>query len=123
VRAGSLNDAEGGGTVTIDTPVSDAAPDPPRQARLRAQSPELWQFGDLFLNRRRQVVLLQLPGHSEDLTDTAIGDFNRVFAPYARVTIVHVPAGLTTDGTHLTSTGAAQLARALWNARPGDPRP
>jgi lysophospholipase L1-like esterase len=49
--------------------------------------------------------------------------FNRVFAPYARVLVIHIPKELTFDGMHMTSAGAAELARALWNARPeGDRR-
>lgn len=122
VHAARLHGAPSDGTVTIDAPVSDAVPDARRQAQLRAQSPELWHFGDLFVNRRKPVVFLHLPGYSEALTDDAIGDFNRVFAPYARVLVLHIPAQLTFDGMHLTSAGAAQVARALWNERPEDHR-
>jgi hypothetical protein len=122
LHAEQLNRATSDGTVTIDAPVSDALPDTPRQAQLRAQNPELWQFGDLSLNRRRPVVLLHVPGYSEELTLTAIGDFNRVFVPYAKVLVLHVPAQLLFDDRHFTSEGAARVARALWNALPEDHR-
>jgi hypothetical protein len=118
VRAAQTSDVASGGTVTIDAPVSDALPGAARQLELGQQEPELWQFGELARNRRKPVVLLHQVGHSRELTNAAIGDFNRVFAPYARVFVVHVPADLSPDGTHLTSVGATQLARALWNARP-----
>jgi lysophospholipase L1-like esterase len=120
VRAAQPESASSDGTVTIDAPVSVAAPDAGRQARLRAQNPHLWQFGDLFVNRRKQVVFLHLPGYSEGLEDDAIADFNRVYVPYARVLVLQIPGPLTFDGAHLTSAGAAQVARALWNARPED---
>jgi hypothetical protein len=107
-------------TVTIDAPVSDAMPDAHREAQLREESPTLWQFGELFVNRRKQVVFLHIPVESEALTDDAIGAFNRVFAPYARVVVLHIPAPLTFDGQHLTIAGAAKVARALWNERRED---
>ena len=122
VLAEQVSDAASDETVTIETPVSNAIPDAARLARLRAQSPELWQLGDLSLSRRKRVVFLQLPGESEDLEDVAIADFNRVFSPYARVVVVHIPRRLTFDGVHLTSTGADRVARALWHARPEDDR-
>jgi hypothetical protein len=68
----------------------------------------------------RVRVLLHVPDYSEPLTDDAIGDFNRVFAPYARVLVLHIPRPLTYDGEHFTSEGAAKVARALWNGRPDD---
>ncbi len=104
LRAAQMDSAPSPGTVTIDAPVSAAVPDARRQAQRREQNPQLWQFADLFMNRRKQAVFLYFPGYSEGLPDDAIGDFNRVCAPYARV----------------LSVGAAQLARALWNARPED---
>ena len=100
--------------------MSGVAPDADRQARWRGRSPQLWQLGDLFVNRRKQVVFLYLPGYSEALAPEAIGDFNRVYAPYARMLVLQIPGQLTFDGTHLTSAGAAEVARALWNARPED---
>jgi hypothetical protein len=120
VRAERASDVASDETVTIEVPVSAAMPDAARQTSLRAQSPDLWEFGDLFLSRRRQGVLLQIPGHSVELTNAAIADFNRVFAPYARVLVLHIPPTLMSDGTHLTSAGAARVARALWDARPQD---
>ena len=122
VRAAQPDSAPSAGTMTIDAPVSAAVPDARRQAQRREQNPDLWQFGDLFVNRRKHVAFLYLPGYSEGLDDDAIGDFNRVCAPYARVLVLHIPARLTFDGMHLTSAGAAQLARALWNERPEDHR-
>jgi hypothetical protein len=124
VRADQVSDAAAAGaTVTIDTPVSSALPDAARKIELRAQNRQLWEMGDLSSQRRKPVVLLQMAGYSEDLPDATIRDFNRVFAPYARVLVLHVPAQLTSDGMHLTSTGAARVAQALWNARPQDSHP
>lgn len=122
VRAASMDDAPSSGTITIDTPVSAAAPDARRQARWREQNPELWQFADLFMNRRQQIVFLYLPGYSQKLSDDEIGDVNRACAPFARLLVVHVPPQLTFDGMHLTSGGATELARALWDTRPEDHR-
>jgi hypothetical protein len=107
------------GAVTIDVPLSDVVPDAARQRALRADRPELWQFGDLARERRKPVVLLQYVGYSRELTDAAIGDFNRAYAPHARVLVVRLPAHLTADGMHVTSAGADQFAHALWNARQG----
>jgi hypothetical protein len=118
VRATPMDRAPSSGTVTVDAPVSDAMPDTARQAQLRGQISELWQFADLAMNRRKRVVFLYWVGHSDPLPNAAIGDFNRVFAPYARVLVLHIPAELTFDGVHLTSAGAGQVARALWTARP-----
>lgn len=120
VRAEQAAGAVADGTVTIDAPVSEAFPDAARQLALRQDSPELWEFGDLSRNRRKPVVLLQQVDYSRELTNAAIGDFNRVFAPYAKVFVAHVPPHLTADGMHLTSAGATQLARLLWDARPED---
>jgi hypothetical protein len=117
------NGAGPDGTVTIDAPVSDAMPAEARQIQLRAANQELWQLGDLAVNHRKPIVVLQMAGYSEELPGTTMGDFNRIFAPYARVLVLHIPAHLTFDRMHLTSTGAARLARALWDARPKDPRP
>jgi hypothetical protein len=122
VRAEQASGVVSDETVTIDAPVSDALPDAARELALRQDSPELWQFGDLSRNRRKPIVLLQQVGHSRALTRAAIGDFNRVSAPYARVFVVHIPARLMFDDKHLTSEGAARVARALWNARPEDHR-
>jgi len=117
------DDAGPDGTVTIDAPASTALPAEARQIQLRAANQELWQIGDLARNHRKPVVFLQMTGYSEDLPDTTIADFNRIFAPYARVLVLHIPPPLTFDRMHLTSTGAARLARALWDVRPQDPRP
>jgi hypothetical protein len=123
VRAAQPESAPSDGTVTIDAPVSGAAPDARREARLREESPELWHLGDLLLNRRKSGVFLHIPGYSAHLADDAIGDFNRVFAPYVRVLVLHIPAQLTfEDGIHLTSAGSDKVARALWDARPEDHR-
>lgn len=122
VRAEEASAVASDEAVTVEMPVSDAVPDAARQATLRAESQDLWEFGDLFLSRRKQGVLLQIPGQSADLPDAAIADFNRVFAPYARVLVLRIPRSLTPDGTHLTAAGAAQVARALWDARPQDLR-
>lgn len=120
LRAGQQEPVAAGAGVRIDVPVSERAPEARREAQLRAESPDLWRFGDLFASRRRHVVLLHIPNYSEPLTDDAIGAFNRVHAPYARVLVLHIPAPLTFDGQHLTSAGAASVARALWEARPED---
>jgi len=104
-------------TVTITEPMADAVPDAARQLELRAQRPELWQFGDLARSRRKPIVLLQVEGHSKPLLTAAMADFNRVFAPQARVLFVRVPPQLTMDGMHVTSTGAVAFARALRDAR------
>jgi hypothetical protein len=122
VRAEQAAGVVSDGTVTIDAPVSDVLPDATRQLALRRDRPELWQFGDLARNRRKPVVLLQQVGYSRELTNAAIGDFNRVFAPYAKVLVLRIPARLLFDDKHLTTTGAIELARALWNARPEDHR-
>lgn len=121
-HAGETGRVSTGETITTDAPASDALPGPVRHAQLRQQHPELWAFGDLFAARRKSVVLLHIPEYSDALSLDAIADFNRVFAPYGRILILHIPPALTFDGQHLTRAGAAQLARALWNARPV-PRP
>jgi hypothetical protein len=105
-------------TIAIEAPASDVMPEPARHAELRRQHPELWAFGDLFAARRKPVELLHIPGYSDALPRDAIADFNRVFAPYGRILILHIPPALTFDGAHLTRAGAAQLARALWTVRP-----
>lgn len=105
-------------TVTTEAPASDAMPGPARHAQLRQRHPELWAFGDLFAARRKSVVLLHIPGYSDELPLDAIADFNRVFAPHGQILILHIPPALTFDGRHLTRAGAAQLARVLSNARP-----
>jgi hypothetical protein len=120
VRAAQAGDAPSRTTVSIEAPMSAAVPDPSREALLRNERPELWQIGDLFRSRRKPVILLQMEGHSKPLLYAAMGDFNRVFAPYARVLFVRVPPQLTQDGAHLSSEGATQLARALWDARQED---
>ena len=120
VHAAPAGDAPSDATVTIDAPMSAAVPDVSREATWRRDRPELWQFGDLYRSRRKPVVLLQMEGYSKMLADAAIGDFNRVFAPYARVLVVHVPPPLTIDGMHLSSVAATQLARALWDLRQED---
>jgi len=122
VRAEQGDGAASLPAVRIDVPISDTMPDESRLRRLREASGELWRFGELSLSRRKHVVLLQVAGHSEPLTGEVAADFNRVFAPYARVLVVQVPPQLTFDGMHLTSAGAAQVARALWDARPEDLR-
>jgi hypothetical protein len=98
VRAEQAPGARGAASITIETPVSAAAPDAAREAELRRERPELWQFGDLYRSRRKPVVLLQMEGHSKPLLYAAMGDFNRVYAPYARVIFVRVPRQLTVDG-------------------------
>jgi hypothetical protein len=120
VRAAQAGDAPSRTTVTIETPMSAAPPDASREAALRSERPELWQFGDLYRTRKKPVILLQMEGHSKPLLYPAMADFNRVFAPYARVLFVRVPPQLTVDGAHLTSEGTTQLARALWDARQED---
>ena len=116
-RAAEPQGGAGEGEVTIDVPVSGAMPDEARQRVLRADRPELWQFGDLARQRRKPVVLLQIAGYSRELTDAAVGDFNCVHLPDARVLVIRVPLRLTVDGMHVTAAGADALARALWNAR------
>jgi hypothetical protein len=120
LRAAQSSSVAADETATTESPMSDALPDGRREAQLRAESPALWRFGDLSAGRRRLVVLLHVPDYSEPLTDDAIGDFNRVFAPYARVLVLHIPRPLTYDGEHFTSEGATRVARALWNGRPDD---
>jgi len=104
----------------LTTPVADAVPDAADEIRLRAQNPDLWRLGDLAVARRAHVVFLHVPEYSMHLPDLDAGAYNRVFAPYARVVVFSIPPPLTWDGTHLTSAGAAALARALWNIRPKD---
>ena len=108
---------ESAGEIVTEAPASDLMPDAARLAQLRQRHPELWAFGDLFAERRKSVVLLHIPDYSDALPRGSIADFNRVFAPYGRILILHIPPALTFDGRHLTQAGAAQLARALWNAR------
>jgi hypothetical protein len=122
VRAEQPAGGAAAATVTIDAPMSDALPDAARQLVLRQDRPELWQFGDLARDRRKPIVLLQQAGYSRELANAAIGDFNRAFAPYARVFVVHVPPPLTIDGMHLTGAAATQLARLLWDARAEEQR-
>lgn len=103
--------------VTIETPMAADMPDLPRQLWLRQESPDLWQTADVFVNRRTRIRFLQVEGHSPDVTAGGIADFNRVYAPYARVLVVHVPSALMFDSTHLTEDGSDVLARALWRVR------
>jgi len=117
VRAEAAPEPLPGATLTIDAPMSHAMPDAARQRRLRQEDPDLWESADLFLNRRRRIVFLHLSNHSPDMTGADIADFNRVFAPYARVLVVQVPPALTFDSTHLTADGSEALARALWRTR------
>jgi hypothetical protein len=122
LRAAPIDSAPSG-TITVDEPVAAVPPDADRQAQWREEDAGLWRFADLVVNRRKQVVFLYWPGHSNPFPDEEMRDFNRVFAPRARVLVLHIPTELTSDGMHLTSAGAAELARALWNARPeGDRR-
>jgi len=117
VRAAEPQGAAPEEGITIDAPVSSAMPDEARQRALRADRPELWQFGDLARQRRKPVVLLQIVGYSRELADGMVGDFNRVYAPDARVLVIRVPPRLTVDGMHVTGAGADALARALWGAK------
>ena len=123
VHAEQAREPSSESTVTIDMPLAEAGPDAAREIQLRTENPELWELGDLAVQRRKQIVFLQMAGYSEDLPDTTFADFNRVFAPHARVLVVHVPPQLKFDRMHLTSTGAARLARALWSVQPQDPPP
>ena len=83
------------GTMTIDAPVSDALPTRARQLTLRDRPS--CGYRDLSRDRRKRIVLLQQVGYSREPT-TAVADFNRVYAPYAKVFVVHVPVDLTEDG-------------------------
>ena len=120
LRAAERPAAASDASVTIHVPMSGAMPDEARQRDLRNDRPMLWRFGDLFRSRRRPVIMLQIAGYSRELADPVVGDFNRVYAPYAKVVVIHLPAQLTLDGFHLNGAGADQLARALWNVRPQD---
>lgn len=117
VRAAEADSAPDDDTVRIDAPMAGTMPDAGRQALLRAQIPDLCRFADLVVSRRKTVVFLHVPVYSGDLADDTAADFNRAFAPYARVLVLHLPRRLTTDGLHLTSAGAAAVARALWDER------
>ena len=101
----------------VQVPRMAESPDAASVAAWRRERPLLWEFGDLVAGARKQLTVLHLPGHSVAMSDEAIGGFNHAFAPYARVMVLDVPAALTLDRLHLTNEGAAQVARARWEAR------
>jgi len=119
VRAAGLP-AQPGDEVQASAPVAESMPSAARLAALRGSTPEmLWLFADLFRGGGAPLVMLQVPGFSDWLPDAAsVADFNRAYFPQVRVVILDVPRGLFhEDGLHLTETGAASTAQALWRER------
>ena len=105
--------------VLTTAPLAAEMPGPDRLRDLRnASSGLLWSFGELARSHRKTLVILQVPGFSEWLPDAnAIGDFNRVYFPFARVVMLSPPAAQMSDGMHLTAAGSAAAALALSRER------
>jgi len=110
--------------IQLTTPRSADPPSPERLRRLRERCPLLCDFGDLIVLHRKQGVFLQIDGYSEPISEDDAGAFNAAFAPYATIAVIRAPGAATYDTLHLTSAGAAALARALladdvpWARRP-----
>lgn len=79
----------------------------------RVQHPIVADFGDLFRAAGKRVILLQVRGYSEYVSEAEAASFNGWYGPNAQIVLVDVPADATFDGMHFTREGATAVAREL----------
>jgi hypothetical protein len=111
------------GTVAVtagvaDAPMAEVSPSPARMEEIRLRAPVMLSaFADLFTRHRKSVVLLQLPGFADWLPEADVADFNRAWAPHARIVVLRFPPDSTLDGLHVDPQGARTVAAALAQER------
>ncbi len=99
--------------VQLRAPRAATPPGEAGRAALQRARALLWKFGELAASHRKRVVLIQIESASQDLDEAQIADFNAIFAPYAEVVLMSIPASLKYDGQHLTIQGSEEAAAAL----------
>jgi hypothetical protein len=85
--------------------------------------PIVTDFGELFRAAGKRVILLQVRGYSEYVSEAEAAAFNGWYGPNAVIVIVDVPAEATFDGMHFTREGATAVARELYRVAGEGARP
>lgn len=123
-----------GRTRPVDVPVLPSDTVPPVRMWIPAtptagstppmvQHPIVVDFGELFRAAGKRVILLQVRGYSEYVSEAEAAAFNGWYAPNAQIVIVDVPADATFDGMHFTREGATAVARELYRVAGEGARP
>jgi hypothetical protein len=103
-----------GAQVEMHVPHASAMPDERASQMLRRTQSLLWSLGTLAKAHGKHTVLIHLDMSGQVfISESAAGEFNALFAPFAEIVQIKIPRALMFDGQHMTPEGARSFAHAL----------